>query len=238
MNGAGIYKITNKINNKIYIGSATDIKRRWREHKYKLRKGIHPNKHLLSSWNIHGESNFSFEVIEILDDWNKEVLLDKENSYIELLKSNLPEVGYNIRKDCRSQIGYRHSEETKQKMRGRVVSEETRKVLAEYARNQAPYWLGKKRDKETVEKILASRKEKGTKIWNKGIKHSEQDRQKIFGHRKIKFSLEQIEQIKLDYKELGSYRKVADKHHLNRDYVSAIVNDKLILQGDGFYTFW
>ena len=28
-----VYKITNKINNKIYIGSTNDITRRWREHK-------------------------------------------------------------------------------------------------------------------------------------------------------------------------------------------------------------
>lgn len=31
----GIYKITNQINNKSYIGQSIDIKRRWRDHKSK-----------------------------------------------------------------------------------------------------------------------------------------------------------------------------------------------------------
>ena len=29
----GIYKITNNVNKKVYIGQSIDIKRRWREHK-------------------------------------------------------------------------------------------------------------------------------------------------------------------------------------------------------------
>ena len=29
----GIYRITNTVNNKIYIGQSTNIKRRWRSHK-------------------------------------------------------------------------------------------------------------------------------------------------------------------------------------------------------------
>jgi len=32
----GIYKILNKINGKVYIGSATDIAKRWRDHKWHL----------------------------------------------------------------------------------------------------------------------------------------------------------------------------------------------------------
>jgi predicted GIY-YIG superfamily endonuclease len=34
LNVAGIYKITNLINNKVYIGQSLDIKRRWKNHKY------------------------------------------------------------------------------------------------------------------------------------------------------------------------------------------------------------
>jgi group I intron endonuclease len=238
MANAGIYKITNKINNKIYIGSASDLKRRWREHKYKLKKGIHPNKHLLSSWQINGEENFLYEVIEIVNDLT--VLLERENFYIELYSSNIPEVGYNIRKDCRSQIGYKHTEETKQKMRGRIVSEETRKILSEYTKKQTPYWLGKKRDKATIEKIIAKKKENGiSPPWNKGIVHSKDNKEKIFGSRKRKFSKELIEQVKADYLLYNSYTKVAKKYGLDRNkVVPAILGDKLILQDDGFYTLW
>ena len=33
----GIYKITNKLNGKVYIGQSNDIERRWAEHKRKYK---------------------------------------------------------------------------------------------------------------------------------------------------------------------------------------------------------
>jgi len=30
---SGIYKITNKVNGKVYIGQSVDIERRWKEHR-------------------------------------------------------------------------------------------------------------------------------------------------------------------------------------------------------------
>ena len=54
----GIYKITNKLNGKSYIGQSNDINRRFSEHKNKtdlaIDKAIHK----------YGSDNFSFEVIE------------------------------------------------------------------------------------------------------------------------------------------------------------------------------
>lgn len=38
---AGIYGIRNNVNQKIYVGSAVNIKRRWKEHRTLLRKGAH-----------------------------------------------------------------------------------------------------------------------------------------------------------------------------------------------------
>ena len=34
----GIYKITNKINNKCYIGQSVNVERRWHEHKTRANK--------------------------------------------------------------------------------------------------------------------------------------------------------------------------------------------------------
>ena len=55
----GIYKITNLINNKCYIGQSINIQRRWREHR--ARRGSSP---LYKDMKIYGVENFSFEVIE------------------------------------------------------------------------------------------------------------------------------------------------------------------------------
>lgn len=55
----GIYKITNNINKKIYIGQSVNIQRRFKEH-------CNPNKISAISQAIkkYGKENFSFEVIE------------------------------------------------------------------------------------------------------------------------------------------------------------------------------
>lgn len=61
---SGIYKITNTVNNKVYIGSSSFIQARFRTHKRHLRKNMHENKHLQNSYNKYGENCFSFEIIE------------------------------------------------------------------------------------------------------------------------------------------------------------------------------
>lgn len=59
-----VYKITNIINNKYYIGSTVDFKNRKRQHLSELKNNKHDNKHLQASFNKYGEEAFSFEVIE------------------------------------------------------------------------------------------------------------------------------------------------------------------------------
>lgn len=62
---SGIYKITNKVNNKIYIGSAKRFKERFSGHISSLKNNKHQNKHLQASWNKYGTDAFVFEIIEI-----------------------------------------------------------------------------------------------------------------------------------------------------------------------------
>ena len=61
---SGIYIITNLKNDKKYIGQSINIKQRRYDHLSKLRRNIHQNEHLQNSWNIYGEENFCFEVLE------------------------------------------------------------------------------------------------------------------------------------------------------------------------------
>lgn len=60
----GIYRIRNTVSQKDYIGQASDILDRWRQHRYLLKLGEHSNRHLQASWNKHGEKAFSFKVVE------------------------------------------------------------------------------------------------------------------------------------------------------------------------------
>jgi group I intron endonuclease len=59
----GIYKLINVINDKFYVGSAVDLKRRKTRHFSELRKGKHSNRHLQAAWNKYGEQAFVFVVI-------------------------------------------------------------------------------------------------------------------------------------------------------------------------------
>ena len=60
-----VYKITNINNGLVYVGQTTRApKVRWYEHRYDLRNASHGNRHLQAAWNKHGESAFTFEVIQ------------------------------------------------------------------------------------------------------------------------------------------------------------------------------
>ena len=62
-----IYKIRNVVNNKFYVGSTTDTRERFRNHRQMLRGKRHHCPHLQASWNKYGEDCFKFEVVEIVE---------------------------------------------------------------------------------------------------------------------------------------------------------------------------
>ena len=62
----GIYKIINKINNKIYIGQSINITERLKQHKRSLNKYFkYP---LYNAFRKYGIDNFEFIIIEIVND--------------------------------------------------------------------------------------------------------------------------------------------------------------------------
>lgn len=96
----GIYQITNLINNKIYIGQSTDIRRRWLEHlrsgqpqKYSIKSERDINAPIHLAIQKYGVNNF---IIEILEQCEKEQLNEKEKFWIQKKKANEKDVGYNI----------------------------------------------------------------------------------------------------------------------------------------------
>lgn len=60
----GIYMIRNKINDKVYIGASIHVEERFQQHLNELRKGTHVNKYLQHAFNVYGESNFEFSIVE------------------------------------------------------------------------------------------------------------------------------------------------------------------------------
>ena len=90
-----IYKITNKINQKSYIGyNSADRDTRWRDHKREYIKESQSSKLLYRAMNKYGIDNFSYERIED-DITDIDTLKCREIYWIESCKS-FGELGYNM----------------------------------------------------------------------------------------------------------------------------------------------
>jgi len=86
-----IYKITNKVNNKCYIGFTQNIEKRWRSHKS---KNGSKNKLLYKSFTKYGIDNFSFEII-YQSKLREHTLTIMEPFFIKTYESYGPK-GYNM----------------------------------------------------------------------------------------------------------------------------------------------
>lgn len=160
----GVYQIRNKVNGKVYIGSALEIAVRWRGHRSQLRNNKHHCSHLQSAWNKYGANSFEFSVLEFCD---REQVRERESFFIKSAQSYLPEIGYNTIVDP---MYPSHSEESKEKNRqahlGKKLTEDHKKKIAEGNRGKSvsketrekirTAFKGKKRSREVSEKIKQS----------------------------------------------------------------------------------
>jgi len=92
----GIYMIENLLNGKVYIGSSTDIKKRWWFHKGKLNRKIdekHENLKLQADWDEYGSRAFEFRVLEKCNPCD---LDEYETKWIQYYQSYKTEYGYNL----------------------------------------------------------------------------------------------------------------------------------------------
>lgn len=105
---SGIYQITNIINNKIYIGSSSNIEKRWKKHKTELNTKNHHSKHLENAWHLYGHDKFKFSVLEVIHNTND--LLSREQHYLDYYKPYLEENGYNVCHIAGSTIGIKRTE--------------------------------------------------------------------------------------------------------------------------------
>ena len=81
---SGIYKITNKVNGKCYIGQSINIKKRLSQHKSQTYRNIHINKILYQAIKKYGIENFTFDIIEKCE---TNSLDDREKYWIEYYDS-------------------------------------------------------------------------------------------------------------------------------------------------------
>lgn len=114
-----IYKFTNKVNNKVYIGKTCNtLSRRYSQHKYKA-KADPEYCYFYRAINKYGIENFNFEAIDTATAKTKEelsnILSELEAKYIALYDSHNREKGYNLTDGGEGCPGIIVSDETKQK---------------------------------------------------------------------------------------------------------------------------
>lgn len=110
----GIYKITNQLNNKVYIGQSNDIERRWKDHKRRSKSLQTP---LYLAIQQDGIENFHFEVLE---ECSVDSLNEREKYWIDYYNSADSNYGYNLLKYS----GYNRSDNLRQKHNYTSLTEE------------------------------------------------------------------------------------------------------------------
>jgi len=63
---AGIFKITNKTNGKIYIDKGLNVRGILNRHEFQLKNGSHKNSELQRDWEKFGAENFTLDIIDHL----------------------------------------------------------------------------------------------------------------------------------------------------------------------------
>ena len=87
---SGIYKITNQINGKIYIGQSKNVFERKKQHFVALYHGYHENKLMQEDWDENNRG-FRFDIVEFCP---LALLNEKEQYWIKKLNTMEPN-GYN-----------------------------------------------------------------------------------------------------------------------------------------------
>lgn len=130
-----LYKITNKVNHKIYIGQTNNPKRRWEQYKYRSQYPKKYNQYIYYAMHKDGIDNFIMEMVAF-----SEIKLQVNVAEIYLIKyfnSRDKNIGYNIN------VGGEGGSE------GRFISEQTRQKLSKAGADRT-------HTKETKMKIATS----------------------------------------------------------------------------------
>lgn len=162
-----IYKITNLINNKIYIGyTKKDIKIRFDEHCKPRSKNAYKMSIVLAI-KKYGKENFKIELLEESDN-DDYIHKEREQYWIETLKSNISNIGYNLAAGGNGAGFYywnngkinRRSKDCPGEgwVRGMLVTEESKKLRSEVHKGQPSAFKGKHHTKEVKEKLSKAHK--------------------------------------------------------------------------------
>lgn len=150
----GIYKITNLIDGKVYIGQTVNYNKRKKRHLSSLKNGNHHNEHLQRAFDKYGEDSFK---IELIKKCNIEELDKLERYYIKELDACNHDKGYNMMYG-----GQRYRNFTKEVRLKMSEAGKGRKFTNEHKKKISLAHKGRKLSQEHISKMSATKKK--TKI--------------------------------------------------------------------------
>ena len=151
----GIYKFTNKLDRKVYIGQSVNIKKRYRAHINR----INDNSYFHNALKKYGIENFDFDV---LIECSREALNYWEKFYIRYYYSNHHDYGYNETEGGTLKL----SEESIKK--GVETRKERYKNDPTYTENMS--FSQKRRFEDPNERYKCGNATRGKHPWNYGLK--------------------------------------------------------------------
>lgn len=165
MSTSGIYVIINLFDGKLYVGSAVNFQKRFKNHRIELELNRHCNIYLQSAWNKYGEDWFEFAIVESVADLDK--LIEIEQLWIDASECCNREKGYNLCAVAGNRFGQVPSEKTRAiwsaQRKGHSVALETRIVIGkaqkdkivslETRRKQSLSHMGNRPSEETKQKM-------------------------------------------------------------------------------------
>jgi len=212
----GVYQIVCTNNNRRYIGASINLANRKRQHFYNLRHKNHRNPKLQKDFNLYGEDNFFFSILEVLPD--KKKLLEREQYWIDLF---IPEYNAELK------AGYAVSHVKHPKVRKKISK--SVKNLWENPEYRANF----------------SAKNKGRVSNRKGVKLSEETKEKIrqanlgennpnYGKSKSQEFINKISKTYsgavspdgIVYAPITNMAKFCRNHNLDNGAMSKLMNEK------------
>lgn len=124
---AVIYLLTNRINNKIYVGSAINFNKRFYRYRKFRHGGPQPERAIEHAIKKYGFENFEFTILDVMDKTGKtkeevkNFSITKEQYWMDFYRCYEKKIGYNILRKAYSAIGYKASAETRKRVSAAVL---------------------------------------------------------------------------------------------------------------------
>ena len=201
---SGVYIIS--YNNKNYVGSSSNLKKRIREHFNCLKRNAHPNSRLQRAYNKYGVDVFLYKIVATCP---SEYLLKLEQWFINNLKPELNLAEIVGRPPANRKRGYKMSEEAKQNISKARTGQKIDR--SNYVHSE-----------ETLNKISQSLKGRViTEAWKQKMREA-----KANGGKYSKLNVEQVKEIKL-LVGTKTDKEISEIFNCSRATINQIKNNKI-----------